>query len=288
MATAPTTTNATTTTMTTMPVGFVFNTDFKRYKSKNGMVYMFQVVHPTEVSQGLCTIEGEVILSADEDTESKCKELPEEVRNPERLGAFYTQWLKDCRGSFVRPPTLTQCLSNTTFFLDISASCATISPEEEEDDWLLLWVPTSLKLHPPQFSIGWAPLYKKKYTRIPILSEFDSQDTKEIHTIHISKPDMELQTNTTRLSPNEYPEELKDLQIPYSADLQPLRLHDAHQDKLRKKVHDARIRLKLARYRADRLAQTYERKYGVWPEEDREEAQTEVESDSDNEEEVDV
>ena len=51
---------------------------------------------------------------------------------------------------------------------------------------------------------------------------------------------------------------------------------------MRKRIREARIRAKLARYRAERLAQQFERKYGVWPEEDQEEAQTEIDSDSEN------
>ena len=265
-------------------IDFIFEKDFKRYRTKNGMSYVFEIIHSLEKQpQGLCVVEGETIFSTDEDSKKKCSELPEEVRNPERLHVFYTQWLKDCSGAFVRPPTLTQCLSNTVSFLDISGACANISPEEEDDDWLLLWVPTILKLNPPEFSIGWAPLYKKKSTRIPILSEFDTLDTKEIHTIHISQSDVELQTNPTRSVINTYPQEIQDLEIPYSANLQTLRLHDVHQEKLRKRLHDARIRVKLARYRAERIAQLYERKYGVWPEEDNDEAQTEIESESEDE-----
>ena len=268
------------------PVDFVFEKDFKRYRTKNGMAYIFQIVHNTEKQpQGSCVVEGKIVFSTDEDSKRTCSELPEEVRNPERLHGFYTQWLKDCSGAFVRPPTLTQCLSNTTSFIDVSGSFVSINPEEEEDDWLLLWVPTMLKLSPPEFSIGWAPVYKKKTTRIPILTEFDSRDTKEIHTIHISPQDVELQITPARSDINLYPQELQDLQIPYSADLQTLRLHDVNQEKLRKRLRDARIRVKLARYRAERIAQLYERKYGIWPEEDREEAQTEVESESGDEDE---
>jgi len=52
---------------------------------------------------------------------------------------------------------------------------------------------------------------------------------------------------------------------------------DAQRDKLRRRIREARIRAKLALYRAERLAHKYEERYGIYPEHDEEEAQTEAE-----------
>jgi len=68
----------------------------------------------------------------------------------------------------------------------------------------------------------------------------------------------------------------------------PLRLDgdlsiDIQREKYRKRVRDARLRAKLARYRAERLEHRFFERFGVWPEEDADEAQTEAEN-SDEEE----
>jgi hypothetical protein len=78
---------------------------------------------------------------------------------------------------------------------------------------------------------------------------------------------------------NEWLQEISDLSIPYS-ELPTLRLDpnfEQQKEKYRRRVRDARIRSKLAKYRAERLAQRYEERFGVYPEEDEEEAQTEAE-----------
>ena len=264
----------------------VFQKDFVRTRTKNGMSYTFKIDHASEDVEELlkdqtsCFVEGETIYNDDDDYMKKCNELPEETKNPLRLSTLFTQWLKNCSGVFVRPPTLTQCLANTSSFVDGSTAVVTILPEEEDHDWILVWVPTILRLQSPHFHIGWAPVLKKKSTRIPLLTEFETESVTDIHTVKVVQPEVQLAL-PTRPTTHEWPEELKDLEIPF-VNSQTLRLHDVQQEKMRKRIHEARIRAKLARYRAERLAQQFERKYGVWPEEDQEEAQTEIDSDSEN------
>jgi len=67
------------------------------------------------------------------------------------------------------------------------------------------------------------------------------------------------------------------------SDISPFRLDvnfEKQREKYRKRIRDARIKAKLARYRAERLCAIYEDKFGYWPSEDEDEAQTEVESDN--------
>jgi vacuolar-type H+-ATPase subunit H len=77
---------------------------------------------------------------------------------------------------------------------------------------------------------------------------------------------------------------MADLHVPY-VDTTTLRLDselELQKEKMRRKVRDARIRAKLSRYRAERIASKFEDKFGFYPEEDIEEAQTEVENSSDD------
>jgi hypothetical protein len=80
--------------------------------------------------------------------------------------------------------------------------------------------------------------------------------------------------------PTQTPEELTDIPL---SDLSPFRLDanfEKQREKYRKRIRDARIKAKLARYRAERLCAIYEEKFGYWPSEDEDEAQTEVDSDN--------
>lgn len=247
------------------------------------MTYTFLTELPEETPETHWCVEGDILLSDDTPTlrVQKCETLPEETQNPSRLRDIYTCWIQDCSGAFVRPPTVTQCLANTKSVVDLSGGCVSVGPEDLDDDWQLLWVPTQLVLtnQPLTFQLGWAPLYSKIATRIPEFPETPS----EIHTVQITHPEIQLERPTrlpATLSDPEWLQELTDIQVPFT-NAQTLRLQDPAQEKMRKRIREARIRAKLARYRADRLAAQYERKYGEWPEEDAEEAETDVGSGSD-------
>jgi hypothetical protein len=74
-------------------------------------------------------------------------------------------------------------------------------------------------------------------------------------------------------------------ELPFS-DRPALRLavdQEASKEKLRRRVRDARLRAKLARYRAERLALLFQERFGFYPEENGEEVQTEYEGSSDEE-----
>lgn len=262
------------------------------------MLYIFDTTLPEETPEDVqWCLEGGTLLACDTEEQRIhiCETLPEEAHNPERLHAIYTSWLQDCSGAFVRPPTLTQCLGNTKSIVDLSGGCVTIEPDDEDDDWQLLWVPTRLTLRnqPRSFTLAWAPLYRKKATRIPSFAESrPSTPTPELneihevqittHSAHSAHPEIQLEHPSRPLpahSDTDWLQELTDIPAPY-VNSQTLRLQDPHQEKLRKRIRDARIRAKLARYRAERLAAHYERRYGEWPEEDAEEAETDVGSDS--------
>jgi hypothetical protein len=163
-----------------------------------------------------------------------------------------------------------------------------MTAEEENELWVLQWIPTRVKVESQRFQIYWAPSYKTKAARIPDLAELgekeivedggrdiDLQHPEKVYSITPSSPNTRLITaNGTWI-----PQEVDENSIPLM-DEPALRFDtflDSQREKYRRRVREARIRAKLARYRAERLAMRYEERFGEYPEEDDEEAQTEAE-----------
>jgi len=241
-------------------------------------------------------VQGAILYSETDQLNAKVQEeqcftkLPEETQNPAISKQVYETWLRDCSCAFVKPPTLEECLANTLSIWDSNAPVASLNPSEEDSDWILQWIPTKIHVNAPRFQIYWAPCYKLAYTRIPELNTITNLSIKDGMTklqeqIELQNP--EKIYTITRLKEgiqdHDWPQEMNDTSLPYS-DLPPLRFDinsEAQQEKYRRRVRDARIRAKLARYRAERMAQRYEERYGIYPEEDEEEAQTEAEQTED-------
>jgi hypothetical protein len=269
---------------------------FKRERTNNGARMYWFMAEPSQVrsAEHPFAVEGHTLFADNPNGifEGIFTQMPEEVENPSVQRQVYEQWLSNCGTCFTKPPTIETCLANTQTIIDNNAPVVVLEPEEENSDWSIVWLPTKIKVDSPVFQIYWAPTAKKPpTTRISDIE--DCQSTGPID-IDVQAPERTYTINTrpnVLLVPNGPPQqqvaflqELKDIQLPLS-DSPPLRLegdNDAHREKLRRRIRDARIRAKLARYRADRLAQSFEDRYGHYPEEDEEEAQTEFEgSDSD-------
>jgi len=265
-----------------------FSKAFKR-ESLNGLpVYLFSSCYTQDDTNHnempRISVEGSIYYAESEqltnnDTTLFTK-LPEEVQNPQIHKKVYEIWLQDCSGVFIKPPTITQCLANTTSIWDSNAPVASINPTEEDTDWVLQWVPTKVKVCIPNFEIYWAPCYKTQLARIPEL-DIPEQSESQLDKIELQNP--EKIYTVTRLNESkkndEWMQEVTELPLPYS-DSPTLRFDpklELQQTKDRRRIRDARIRVKLARYRAERMAQRYEEKYGLYPEEDEEEGQTEAE-----------
>jgi len=207
---------------------------------------------------------------------------PENLQNPEVIKKVYTQWIKDCSGAFVKCPTIEQCLAKSESHVLTPSILPTIYPEEEDKPWVLQWFPIKVKVDSPIFQIYWSPAYKILSKNQIILEE----DSVKNESIDVQNPE-KTYTILPRLSesePKDWIQEMADLHVPF-ADMTTLRLDselELQKEKFRRKVREARIRAKLSRYRADRIASRFEEKFGFYPEEDAEEAQTEVESNSDD------
>ena len=228
-------------------------------------------VHPLAV-------DGVVIDPQASVAKEELLKAPEELKNPSVWKKVYTQWIEDCSGAFVKCPTLEQCLARTETLVDPDASISSVDPEEEDELWTLQWLPTKVKVDMPVFQIYWGPSYKKVCTSRITLEDPELQQPEKTYTILATATQPILRQNET-----EWIQEMADLHVPF-ADSTTLRLDpdvEVQKERFRRKIRDARIRAKLAKYRAERMAVRYEERYGVYPEEDTEEAQTEGETDHD-------
>lgn len=248
---------------------------FSTCYSQEGSTY--NEVPPLAVNGEVIFSEPEQIATVDEDTLFSI--LPEECRDPMTSRRVFEHWIQDCSGAFIKPPTIESCLAHTEVIWDSNAPVATLAPTEEDSDWILQWVPTKVKVDTPTFQIYWAPSYKTQHSsRIPFTDEMTlNRGISGTETIELQGSETNTRVIVTQI-PSQL-QELTDAALPLS-DSPTLRLNmeiDVAEDKYRRRVREARIRSKLAHYRAERLAHRFEERFGYYPEEDEEEAQTEAE-----------
>jgi hypothetical protein len=286
-----------------------FSSTFKRQMgADNKLEYWFSTTYTQSDSnyneKHPFSVDGEVIYAETSQVQAKSDEqlfanLPEETKNPALWKSIFERWITDCGGAFTKPPTLTQCLANCEICWDSNAPVASMNALEEESDWILQWIPTKIKVHQSRFFIYWAPCYKTLCTRIPELTtaadrDGDAKDKIALGDdadIVLQNPEQSYQydpENTRRidLAKKDHVvglEELTDLSLPLmnSPTLRLTADYDTQKEKYRRRVRDARIRAKLAHYRAERLADRFEARFGYYPEEDEDEAQTEGEQTDD-------
>lgn len=223
------------------------------------------------------TVYADPLWASEANMEEVFQRIPDKCRDTELCKSIFERWLTDCSGAFTKPPTIAQCMNASTVICDSNVPTASVLDSEEKDDWVLQWIPTRIHVAMPNFYVYWAPCYKSKVpdTRIPDLTMFDDK----IADFDIQQPE-KTYTITPSTRQGEWLQEIPELQVPLS-DGPALRLaddeeEDPHMIKYRRRVHEARIKAKLARYRAERLAHRFEERYGFYPSEDDDEAQTEA------------
>ena len=261
----------------------VFSSKFRRQKTPEGRIqYWFESCYSPTADDHPLAVEGEHIPS---EIIQEHFIMPEEIYNPQVSRSVFETWITDCSGAFVKSPTIEQCLANVTSLWDSNAPIAKVDASEQEDTWIYMWTPTKIKVDMPHFQIYWAPSYKSKLARIPDMNEPDTTSS-EYADVMLDSPERTYtvaadgtRVITTRVAL----QEIHESALPLS-DSPALRLdmdlsnaEQAQREKFRRRVREARIRAKLARYRAERLAERFEERFGEYPEEDEEEAQTEVE-----------
>jgi len=277
-----------------------FSSKFKRQLAEDGTsIYSFQSCYRqddiTHNEVPPLAVDGLELYSTTSDLESSRSrtptiftELPEETHNPAVYKKVYEAWIRDCSGAFLKSPTLEQCLGNSQSLWDSNAPVATLTTLEQDSDWVLQWIPTKILVAMPRFQIYWAPCYKIPCARIPEMIDqalLDQPHSSSNPLIELQSPEKTytITRRTGLATQGDYLQEISDVAMPYS-DLPPLRLDpnfEQQKERYRRRVREARIRAKLARYRAERLAQRYEDRYGIYPEEDEEECQTEAEQTED-------
>lgn len=217
--------------------------------------------------------------------------LPSICLQNETIQSVYERFVKECGKWFQKCPTLEAFQNGLQQELDTDSSIVTLRPNEEDYDWCLVWVPTVVRVLAGRFTIGWAPCYKlKQPKRSRLIPEAEEEDSL---IPELQEPDCvsrfeQGNTRLIRTLPSttvrtDWLQEIPESMLPYS-DIPALRLDEdflAQREKYRRRVRESRIRAKLARYRAERLAQRFEERFGVYPDEDEEEAQTEAEQTED-------
>jgi len=197
----------------------------------------------------------------------------EQIKEEKRyeITTFLKDWIEQCKSCFVKQPLLEECLQNS-FHED---NMIYVKPEEYATETLC-----NCNWELREISIG---TNKKVFLRWDLVScetrptiiEFQDSTSPEMQ-----EPEKVFTLPNPALYQNQGPEELTDIPL---SDISPFRLDanfEKQREKYRKRIRDARIKAKLARYRAERLCAIYEEKFGYWPSEDEDEAQTEVDSDN--------
>ncbi len=280
--------------MPTSSINFYFSSNFRRQQGADGKyVYWFDSVYLNTTGRPLESpfdlFSSEYSVATPPSKQEILQDLPEDLQNPLIWKAVYTQWLKDCSGAFVKSPTLESCISKTQSLISPTFQIPATPTNGISDMFQYVWLPMQIKFTNSQIQIYWQPQGTLQKSRIDLEDDEDtSTESASGAAIDIQNPEKTYtfvpQQSRTEVG-DQWLQELADLHIPYT-DAAPLRLQssseqDAQKEKFRKRVREARLRAKLARYRAERMALRFEERYGYYPEEDVEEAQTEAESESD-------
>ena len=199
--------------------------------------------------------------------------------------------MEECGKWFQKRPTQEAFRNGLQQVVDADATIASLRPNEEDYDWTLLWIPTAIRVSGGKYTIDWAPCYKLKQAKESrLIPETEGADDliPELQGPELSPRPQDGNTRLILTTPSttvrtDWLQEIPESSLPYS-DIPALRLDDdflAQREKYRRRVREARIRAKLARYRAERIAHRFEERFGIYPDEDEEEAQTEAEQTED-------
>lgn len=255
---------------------YTFNSQFKRLE--NNTRYSFSTKSVSLTEENSIAFRGVKVGGEQKVNEKEIWTLPETcTNNSEFIETILTSWYSDCKKAFLKPLNLQALLKKIHHAVSTETSIPALTQEEEESEWFLIWTITRIELDSNALTYYWAPTEKQSVeSRIEI--EVQSPEESQYRII---QQNTNFSTNTDDIA------WVQDItQLPLS-DRPALRLEaelDASREKFRRRIRDSRLRAKLAKYRAERLAQSYFEKYGVYPTEDMEEAQTEYESSSDESE----
>jgi hypothetical protein len=234
--------------------------------------YLFNVL-PESIDTETWPCEGILVGGQNHVSDTDLWAMPDTCKNEDLIKNVLNSWYDDCKRVFKKPFNVTGLYNKVTNVVDKDFSIAALSPEEEEQEWNLLWVPSRLELRKNEVVLLWAPTHKKPGMS-RIIEDFEVQSPEESQYRIIANAEYPATTDASWI---------QDIsQLPLS-DSPALRLEmdlDSAKERMRRRVRDSRLRAKLARYRAERLAQSFLERYGVYPEPDADEIETEYEQSS--------
>lgn len=253
-----------------------FSSSFiKQLTPKSTYKYIFSTDHTLDTNEDREQFKNVCVTTILNDNTNV---LPDELENPVCFKAVFDQWLLDCSNCFVKPPTFEK--------FKYSSELVSQPPilNNDTSSNVYYWFPMKIELDMPAFKIYWKVMYYTIRTpTVPDKIQIEEDDVPDLQLedqTFIQQPDGTRFIQTKDGVRSEWLQELNDSTLPLS-DSPALRLQveydDAQREKFRRRVREARIRAKLARYRAERLAHRYEERFGDYPDEDAEEAQTEAE-----------
>lgn len=256
---------------------YTFDPLFKRININNNTRYVFNT-NTVVFQEGSTVCDGVIVGGSNKPTDESIWSLPESCKNETLLEHILTAWYQDCKKAFVKPLNVENLLKKVECVVDKNYPIAALKPDEEEDEWILQWSVVRIELEATRMVMYMAPT-DKKLAQSRIAVDFEVQGPEESMYRIIENS----QFSSITEDDASWVQDIT--QLPLS-DRPALRLEgelNQAKEKFRKRVRDARLRAKLAKYRAERLAQLYLERYGVYPTEDSEEAQTEYENSSEDE-----
>lgn len=227
------------------------------YKNLPNKVFSFRA-NPIEIFEDSQWPNGVKIGSTNRVSDTDLWSMPEDCFKQPLISHIVKSWYNDCKHVFAKPLNIDNLIGIVTHIVDKSYPVVALIPEEENQEWILLWTVTRVEISKTLLNIYWAPTHKKLYESA-IIEDFEIQE-----------------------SPDEYKIIDANVEFPL-AEGPALRLEveqDYSQERFRRRIRDARLRAKLSKYRADKLSLQFQKKYGYYPVEDEEEAQTEYETNS--------
>jgi hypothetical protein len=246
------------------------------YKMLENKTFSFKTNQFELFEDTIWPFDGVKIGSSNISSKDNIWTIPNACSEENIISHVINNWYTDCKHVFVKPLNLNVLLKTAASQIDTSYPVVELSPDEENQEWTLLWTVTKVEISKFFLNIYWAPTHKKA-SQSRIIEDFEVQDPEESQ-YKIIEGSREISEGNSAW--------IQDIgQLPLS-DRPALRLEaelDQAQERFRRRIRDARLRAKLSKYRADKLSSQFERKYGFYPVEDEEEAQTEYESNSSNE-----
>ena len=258
-----------------------FDPKFKKVSKPSGPVQVFRTrFHSMKAQDWQC--DGCLVGGDSHPTDEEIWKMPEFCYEKSIVDSLIREWYLSCRNVFSSPPSLDSLLAKPVVHsCNRNFAIPALAPDEEDQEWVLLWTVVEFHFCKNSIELVWAPTDKRRL--VPRIEENFENEGVEVQNPEESQYRIIESSTDIPTDDAQWIQEIHDLPL---SDRPALRLEadlNAARERFRRRVRDARLRAKLARYRAERLAQQQMDKFGVYPDADAEEAQTEQEDSSESE-----